>query len=149
MEVLYFFVKVTVYIILAVQAYSDYRTKELYTILTYMAMLAASISMFLSVKCSDIVYLIAATLFILFQYKLKAYSFGDAKLFIVVLELLTMSLHDIDILIGFMLIELITGIFFVFYVLIGKIVRKEKISIKGNHAYAPAIFMASLIVIFI
>ena len=149
MEALYFFVRVTVYIILAVQAYSDYKTKELYTVLTYMAMLIALVPMFLSVKAADVIYLFAAVLFILLQYKLKAYSFGDAKLFVVVLELLAISLHETDILTGFLLIEFLAVIIFVFYVLLGKIIRKERLSIKEGHAYAPAIFIASLTAVFI
>ncbi len=149
MEALFFCVRVSVYIILAIQAYSDYKTKELYTILTYMAMIIASIPMFLSVKGIDIIYLTATALFIMLQYKLGAYSFGDAKLFIVVLELLPLNLHDVDILIGFLLIEFMAVIIFVFYVLLGKLIRREKLSIKECHAYAPAIFLAGLTAIFI
>ena len=149
MEVLFIFIKVTVYIILAVQAYSDYKTKELYTILTYIAMLIASVSMVLSIKGTDIVYLTTTALFIMLQYKLKAYAFGDAKLFIVLLELLPINLHEVDILIGFLLIEFMAVIIFIFYVLLGKIIRREKLSIKEGHAYAPAIFIAGLTAIFI
>ncbi len=149
MEALFFCVRVSVYIILAIQAYSDYKTKELYTLLTYMAMIIASIPMFLSIKGIDIIYLTATALFIMLQYKLGAYSFGDAKLFIVVLELLPLNLHDVDILIGFLLIEFMVVIIFVFYVLLGKLIRREKLSIKECHAYAPAIFIAGLTAIFI
>lgn len=149
MEVLFILIRIMVYMILAVQAYSDYKTKELYTILTYIAMVIASVSMVLSIKGTDILYLTATALFIMLQYKLKAYAFGDAKLFIVILELLPMNLHEADILIGFLLIEFMAVIIFTFYVLLGKIIRREKLSMKECHAYAPAIFMASLIAIFI
>lgn len=149
MEVLFILIRIMVYMILAVQAYSDYKTKELYTILTYIAMVIASVSMVLSIKGTDILYLTATALFIMLQYKLKAYAFGDAKLFIVILELLPMNLHEADILIGFLLIEFMAVIIFTFYVLLGKIIRREKLSMKECHAYAPAIFIAGLTTIFI
>lgn len=149
MEVLFILIRIMVYMILAVQAYSDYKIKELYTILTYIAMVIASVSMVLSIKGTDILYLTATALFIMLQYKLKAYAFGDAKLFIVILELLPMNLHEVDILIGFLLIEFMAAIIFTFYVLLGKIIRREKLSIKEGHAYAPAIFIAGLTAIFI
>ena len=149
MNILILFIRITVYIILAIQAYSDYRTKEVYTVLTYMAMLIAAIAMFCSIRGEDIVYLAVIILFIMLQYKLKAYSFGDAKLFMVVLELLTTDLHAMDLLIGFLIFEFMAVIIFIFYVLLGKLIRKEKLSIKENHAYAPAIFFASLAGIFL
>ncbi len=141
--------KAAVFVILAVQAYSDYKTKELYAVLTFAAMGAAAPAMVMSIDLYDMAYVLTAAAFILLQSSLGAYAIGDAKLYIAALELIAIDFESIDIWISFLFLEMCAIIIFAAYVFIPKALRGEKLSLREGHAYAPAIFTAYLISIFV
>ncbi len=128
--------------ILFIQAISDACTKKVYY---YLNIIGIIIGMALMVNLQlfdDGPYILISIIFIILHQKLGAYASGDSKLFFIVLSIISMSKRNIDILNYFLIIELGAIIIFILYVILIKIITKEK---EKNYPYAPAIFTSTLI----
>lgn len=128
--------------VLAIQAYSDLKTMELYYWLTIAAVVPGALPCIIYSEYSDIKYIMACLAIIFFQYLMHAYSIGDAKLCVIVLEMIIMRSQGLEIIIKYLIYNLTAMMIFLLFVAFKRVTDKEK---KKKYPYAPAIFIAALL----
>lgn len=137
-----------VLIILTVQAYSDLKTMQLYYWLTVSGMAAGVLPCIINTDSQDILYIIICLGMIYLQYKIRAYTIGDAKLCVMVLELIILKAEKADIVLRFFAVSAVSMIIFLLYVFVKKLTdglnknpdRKK----RKKYPYAQAIMISVL-----
>ena len=82
-----------IFIILAVQAYSDHKTMELYYWLNVIGILVMILPAIVFTEASDWLYIMAAIFITWLQQVCGAYAKGDTKLFIMIIEVVLSLIH--------------------------------------------------------
>lgn len=132
-----------VLVILFIQAYSDHKTMELYSRLNTAGMVIAAAPVIIFSCRDNYIYILAALAVNLMHLLCRCYAAGDMKLFVMVICMISYKNSGYDILYKYLITLLITVIIFFSYVLLRKIIKKEKLHKK--YPYAPAIFISACI----
>lgn len=138
-------ITIVILLILAVQAYSDYKSMLLYYWLSIIGIIIGLIPC-ISVNHEDMLYIGICILFILMQYEMKAFTFGDAKLCLIALEVIIPRTEGIGILIRYLLFSAISLAIILIFVLITRIINRmtKTTDKKKKYAYAPSVFFATI-----
>lgn len=128
--------------VLAIQAYSDLKTMELYYWLTIAAVITGAVPCIIYSEYSDVKYIAACLAIIFFQHLMHAYTIGDAKLCMIVMEMIIIRSEGLEIIIKYLIYNLTAMVFFLLFVMLKRITDKEK---KKKYPYAPAIFIAAVL----
>ena len=125
--------------VLTIQAYLDLKTMKLYYWLTIAAIITGAVPCIFYTVLSDITYIVICLAMIFGQYIIHAYNIGDAKLCVLVLEIIIMRAEGMDIMIRYFMYNVTAMAIFLLFAVFKRITDKEK---KKKYPYAPAILLA-------
>lgn len=132
----------TVLLILLIQAYSDHKTMLLYKGLNTIGMIITIIAAVFLGKKEDTIYICIALAINWVQGICGVYSLGDAKIYTMIIFLISLFKSGIYIMVNYLCLEVVTICVFIAYVFVCKLSKQKY---RKQYPYIPSLFIATII----